>query len=154
MIFEKKRENMPNPKKPLELAEKLGNTGKRKIGPISAVAVAVQERPEPPTGLRAGGVLLWETVTRSAAAWISESDLAELELLCRAQDQFNESTRRMELAEDDDLFLKYSLECRKLIDVMRPLFSSLGLNPVARSKLGLTVAATREINSKLSAWMS
>jgi phage terminase small subunit len=46
------------------------------------------------------------------------------------------------------------LECRKLIDVMRPLFSSLGLNPVARSKLGLTVAATREINSKLSQWMS
>jgi hypothetical protein len=79
--------------------------------------------------------------------------LPALAQLCRLHDQYADVKRRMELAEDDDTFLKYSLEARKLLEVQRGYFSDLGLNPVSRGKLGLTVATTKEITSKLDRWL-
>lgn len=144
---------MPNPKKPVELANKLGNPGHRAAGDVLEVAQPVTALPVPPRDLRAAGVELFERVARAAAHWVSESDLPALENLCRLQDQYADNKKRMELAEDDETFLRYSLECRKLLEVQRGFYADLGLNPTSRGKLGLTVAATKEIKSKLDRWM-
>ena len=121
---------MTNPGKPAELLEKLGKPGHQTARPLAQVAEPVD-----------------------AALWVSESDLPALAQLCRLHDQYADVKRRMELAEDDDTFLKYSLEARKLLEVQRGYFSDMGLNPVSRGKLGLTVATTKEITSKLDRWL-
>jgi hypothetical protein len=59
----------------------------------------------------------------------------------------------MELADTDETFLSYSLEARKLLEVQRGYYTDLGLNPLSRGKLGLTVATTKEITSKLERWL-
>ena len=144
---------MTNPGKPAELLEKLGKPGHHPARPLAQVAEPVDGPPMPPGDLRDSGVILWGTITRAAALWVSESDLPALAQLCRLHDQYADVKRRMELAEDDDTFLKYSLEARKLLEVQRGYFSDLGLNPVSRGKLGLTVATTKEITSKLDRWL-
>jgi hypothetical protein len=70
---------MPNPKKPVELANKLGNPGHRPAGDVLEVAQPVTALPVPPRDLRAAGVELFERVARAAAHWVSESDLPALE---------------------------------------------------------------------------
>ena len=144
---------MTNPGKPVELLEKPGKPGKRDPGTVHDVAEPVDGPPVIPADLRDAGAELWVKLTRAAAVWVSESDLPALAQLCRLHDQYADVKRRMELAEDDDTFLKYSLEARKLLDVQRGYFSDMGLNPVSRGKLGLTVATTKEITSKLDRWL-
>ena len=144
---------MTNPGKPVELLEKLGKPGKRDPGTVHDVAEPVDGPPVIPADLRDAGAELWVKLTRAAALWVSESDLPARAQLCRLHDQYADVKRRMELAEDDDTFLKYSLEARKLLDVQRGYFSDMGLNPVSRGKLGLTVATTKEITSKLDRWL-
>ena len=144
---------MTKTKKPVELQQKLGKPGKRDPGTVHEVAEPVDGPPPIPANLRDAGAELWVTVTRAAALWVSESDLPALAQLCRLHDQYADVKRRMELAEDDETFLKYSLEARKILDVQRGVFSDMGLNPVSRGKLGLTVATTKEITSKLDRWL-
>ena len=144
---------MTNPGKPVELKEKLGKPGKRDIGHLHEVAEPVDGPPMVPTDLSTAGPELWVKVTRAAALWVSESDLFALAQLCRLHDQYADVKRRMELAETDETFLAYSLEARKILEVQRGFFSDLGLNPLSRGKLGLTVATTKEITSKLDRWL-
>jgi len=144
---------MTNPGKPVELKEKLGKPGHHPRQAVHEVAEPVDGPPPPPVDLRSDGLDLWKKITRAAALWVSESDLLQLAQLCRLQDQYADVKRRMELADTDETFLSYSLEARKLLEVQRGYYTDLGLNPLSRGKLGLTVATTKEITSKLERWL-
>lgn len=127
---------MPNPPKPTELKRKQGNPGKRPLPKIASVVALpmASEPPNPPRPLGPEGLKLWNRVWDYGKNWISPtSDIELVTLLCEAMDE--RTQLRLIVLRGSDWRDRVAL--RSLDSQLMSMLSSLGLNPVERTRLGV-----------------
>ena len=113
---------MPRQRKPNEMHVKTGTFRKDRHGPRALVAVPAIDRPVTVT---ASATEILDRVMTTGVAWLAESDAPTVVLL-------RETLERREAVADID-----PREWRELTVVAAKLMSQLGLDPSARSPLGL-----------------
>lgn len=135
---------MPNPKKPTELKRKQGNPGKRALPAIASVVALpmASEPPTPPRPLGSEGLKLWNRIWEHGKNWISpSSDIELVTLLCEAMDERTQ-LRLMVLRGSD---WRDRVALRSLESQLISILSSLGLNPVERSRIGVAEVKARSV---------
>lgn len=141
---------MPNPPKPNEIKRKTGNPGKRPLpAPMNVVALPMaQEPPEPPRPLGPEGMKLWNRVWDAGRAWISPtSDIEHVLILCETMDE--RSQLRLTVLRGSDWRDRVAL--RSIDSQLTSMLSSLGFNPLDRSRLGIAeVQAQSKIDQLLA----
>jgi hypothetical protein len=132
---------MPNPAKPIELKEKLGNPGRKRLPEQGELLPLSGGRVEPSRPLGDAGMQLWDSVFSHGELWISNTtDIHLLLLVCEQYDR--RETLRQALLNDptNNTVLMRLGELEKLITGN---LSLLGFTPADRSKLGFRIARTQ-----------
>ena len=130
-------------KKPVELARKQGNPGKRAIKPLSLVVALPQSHIAPPEHLTKSRKELWVSI-KKVAWWISPTDETNLLLLCEKLDRRAELIAKLQ----DSDFVLYTdrgyAYANPLVGMLSTIeneitkqFSLLGLTPADRTRLGV-----------------
>jgi hypothetical protein len=127
---------MPNPPKPNELKRKIGNPGKRPLPELrNVVALPMATQPPiPPRPLGSEGLKLWNRIWDEGKSWISPaSDLEMVILLCESMDE--RTQLRLQVLKGSDWRDRVAL--RSLESQIVSMLSSIGFDPISRSKLGV-----------------
>ena len=127
---------MPNPPKPNELKRKIGNPGKRPLPELrNVVALPMATQPPiPPRPLGPEGLKLWNRIWDEGKSWISPaSDLEMVILLCESMDE--RTQLRLQVLKGSDWRDRVAL--RSLESQIVSMLSSIGFDPISRSKLGV-----------------
>lgn len=127
------------PPKPIEIKRRTGNPGKRKL-PTPVVALApVRSATELPD-LADGRAWLQHLLDAGASTWVGPTDAATLELAVQLWDD-RLIARRAWQAQPDNAELRRAYE--GLTARLASVLSSLGLDPVSRSRLGVAAVKAR-----------
>jgi hypothetical protein len=127
---------MPNPPKPNELKRKIGNPGKRPLPELKNVVALpmAAEPPTPPRPLGPEGLKLWNRIWDEGKSWISPaSDLEMVILLCESMDE--RTQLRLQVLKGSDWRDRVAL--RSLESQIVSMLSSIGFDPISRTKLGV-----------------
>lgn len=107
-----------------------------------------QEPPEPPRPLGPEGLRLWLRVWEAGRAWISAtSDIEHVLIMCETMDE--RSQLRLNVLRGSDWRDRVAL--RSIDSQLTSMLSSLGFNPIDRSRLGI---AEVQAQSKIDQLMS
>jgi hypothetical protein len=118
---------MANLQKPTEMKRLHGNPGHQKLPEVQA-----HQPPLSPQKLSKGVAASLEGIFAHAAVWLGETDAVAMALL---QEMLVEREELKALI-DDGLEKRHTL--RQLDTIILQLLRDLGLNPIARSKIGLS----------------
>ena len=142
-------ENRGRPSKPTELKRLLGNPGQRPLPDLNNIThlPMAREIPPAPEGLSVEGINLWDKAWSMAITWLSpDSDISSVKNAAFLADA-NEAARNKYMttleANDGRAFVQIN---KAFSDAL----SSLGFDPVSRSRLGVAeVRAATSIDKLL-----
>jgi len=140
---------MANPPKPTELKRKTGNPGKRALPKPANVIALPQVQPTAPEHLGEHGRELWQQC-RAKAAWIADTDMPTLLMLCEKWDRRAAFMARL-ATEDEVLYTDkgyaYANPRVGMLSTVEneiaKLLSSLGFTPADRTRMGLAEVKAR-----------
>lgn len=115
-------------RKPTELKRQLGNPGKRAL-PAPLVALPPVQRVSSIPQFESGEEFVQHILDNGGSTWIAPTDAMAVDLARRLYD-------RMLQADDPRIFIK-------IVEALSRCLSSLGLDPVARSRLGVAEVKAR-----------
>jgi hypothetical protein len=144
---------MGRPPKPVEQKKRTGNPGKRPLPKADVVAlpVAASTLPEPHRMLGKAGSELWQRVWSSCWAWLKPTTDAETVLLvCESVDE-RQQLRHKVLSDPHAWRERKAL--RELEKQIYSALGDLGMNPVDRSRIGLSEVKESEfvkLNQKIA----
>lgn len=135
------------PPKPTEQKRRLGNPGKRAL-PAPLVVLAPAAVPPPGRQSPESAEFFNALVDSGAAVWIGQTDVLALEVARQMWVDREAARRRWEsLPGDKDLFDIYNELTKRLIGCL----SQLGLDPVARARLGVAEVKRQTTLDRLEA---
>jgi hypothetical protein len=140
-------------RKPDSVKARIGNPGGRKLASADVVALpmAASALPEPHRPLGKAGLELWQRVWSSCYAWLKPTTDAETVLLvCESVDERQQLRHRV-LSDPDAWRERKAL--RELEKQIYSALGDLGMNPVDRSRIGLSEVKESEfvkLNQKIA----
>lgn len=127
---------------PIEKKRLMGNPGKRSL-PKATQALTPMSA-EPPEHLAESGAKLWSSLANLGALWLSHTDTPTILLACEMQDRRNAMlvtviSQGLMINTKSNGLIKHPLlpEITALEKQLASMFSSLGLTPADRSRLGV-----------------
>lgn len=138
------------PPKPTEQKRRLGNPGKRPLpAPITVLPPAnLHAVREQHSGDEESRTLLDELIDSQAAVWLGQTDVAAVEIARQTWVDWRAARRRWhDSPGDKDLFFIYNELNKRLITCL----SQLGLDPVARARLGVAEVHRQTVLDALEA---
>jgi hypothetical protein len=144
---------MGRPPKPVEQKKRTGNPGKRPLPKAEVVALplAASTTPEPHRPLGKAGSELWQRVWTSCYAWLKpQTDAETVLLVCESVDERQQLRHRV-LSDPDAWRERKAL--RELEKQIYSALGDLGMNPVDRSRIGLSEVKESEfvkLNQKIA----
>ena len=140
-------------RKPTEQKRRLGNPGHQSLPKADVVAlpVAASTLPEPHRPLGKAGSELWQRVWSSCWAWLKpQTDAETVLLVCESVDERQQLRHRV-LSDPDAWRERKAL--RELEKQIYSALGDLGMNPVDRSRIGLSEVKESEfvkLNQKIA----